>query len=109
MVMTDNSQAVVFAYGLALSQEGPDYSGGSIAYTGTTAQPTMCINANTLTAQATTEGNNFTMTVIDTTTATTMTLQGSLTSTSGSVSGTFTTTETAACKAYQGSFVMTPQ
>ena len=109
VVMDDNAGNVVYAYGLALSQEGPDYSGGSISYTGSTAQPTQCIDPNTLSAEATTSGNNFTLTVVDTTTSTTMTLQGSLTSTNGSLTGTFSSTETAACRPQTGAFTMSPQ
>jgi hypothetical protein len=58
------SQNPVYVFALAMSQEGPNYSGGSITYMGSIAAPSnMCIDANTLTAQATTSGSNFTMTL----------------------------------------------
>jgi hypothetical protein len=101
----------IYVFALALSQEGPNYSGSSIPYTGSVPVPSgMCINSSTLRATATTSGNDFTLTVVDNTTNTTITIEGSLTSSTGSLSGTFNSSSpNGACHAEQGSSLMSPQ
>lgn len=103
--------APIYVFALALSQAGPNYSGGSIIYNGgVAAPPTMCINPNTLTATATTSGTNFNMTVTDTTTNTVIQIQGSLATQTGSLSGNFTSASTfGTCPAESGTVVMSPQ
>jgi hypothetical protein len=99
-----------YVFALAISQEGTTYSGSSITYTGSVAAPSnMCINANALRAQATTSGNNFTMTVTDTTTDTVITVDGSLATQTGELSGTYSNSATAACQESRGTVAMSPQ
>ncbi|MGC2110886.1 MAG: hypothetical protein WA655_15300 [Candidatus Korobacteraceae bacterium] len=99
-----------YVFALAISQEGTSYSGSSITYTGGVAAPSnMCINANALSAQATTSGTNFTMTVTDTTTDTVITVNGSLATQSGQLSGTYSNSVTAACQESRGTMAMSPQ
>lgn len=99
-----------YVFALAMSQEGTSYSGSSITYTGSIAPPSdMCIDANVLRAQATTSGTNFTMTVTDSTTETAITVNGSLATQSGQLSGNYSNSATAACRASQGTVVMSPQ
>lgn len=99
-----------YVFALALSQEGSNYSGGSITYNGSVAPPSnMCIKANTLRATATTSGSNFSMTVTDSTTSTVISVTGSLTSQTGQLSGTYSNQASPACTASQGTVVMSPQ
>ena len=103
-----SSPSYVFA--LAMSQEGTTYSGSSITYTGGVAAPSnMCINANALRADASTNNGNFTMTVTDPTTNTEITVDGSLATQTGQLNGTYSNSATAACQESRGSVVMTPQ
>lgn len=105
------SPTPIYVFALALSQAGPNYSGGSITYTGgVVAPPTMCINPATLQATATTNGSNFTLIVTDTTTHTVITIQGSLATQTGTLSGNFTSSSTfGTCPAESGTVVMSPQ
>jgi hypothetical protein len=106
------STTPVYVFGLAMSQEGSsNYSGGSIAYTGGVAVPSnMCINANALSATATTSGNNFTMTVTDSTSETVITVHGTLATQNGSsLSGTYSNSASRTCSASSGTVSMIPQ
>jgi hypothetical protein len=100
-----------YVFGLAMSQEGNNnYSGASIAYTGGVGVPSnMCIDANALSATASTNGSNFTMTVTDTTTSTVITVQGSLATQTTTLSGTYSNLASQACVASRGTVTMTPQ
>jgi hypothetical protein len=75
-----NDTNPVYVFALAMSQEGSNnYRGGSITYTGSVTAPTnVCINPETLNAVATTNGNNYTMTITDTSTNTVIAVNGSL-------------------------------
>jgi hypothetical protein len=100
----------VYVFGLSLSQEGSNYSGGSITYNGGVAAPSnMCINANTLRATATTSGSNFSMTVTDSTSNTVISVTGTLASQTGQLSGNYTNQASTGCPASQGTVVMSPQ
>ena len=99
-----------YVFGLALSQEGTSYSGGSITNNGGVAAPSnMCIDANTLRASATTSGSNFSMTVTDSSTNTVISVTGTLASETGQLSGSYSNAASAACTASQGTVVMSPQ
>jgi hypothetical protein len=99
-----------YVFALAMSQEGSNYSGGSIAYNGSVAAPAnMCIDPSTLRASATTSGSNFNMTVTDSTSSTVIAVTGTLASQTGQLSGTYTNPASPACTASQGSVVMSPQ
>jgi hypothetical protein len=99
-----------YVFALALSQEGTNYSGGSITYNGGVAPPSnMCINANTLRATAATSGSSFSMTVTDSTTSTVISVTGSLASQSGQLSGNYSNQASPACPESQGTVVMSPQ
>jgi hypothetical protein len=107
-----NSPNPVYAFALAMSQEGGStYSGASIQYTGSVAQPSnMCINPNSLRATATTDSNNnFTMTITDTSSNTTISVQGSLSSQTTTLSGTYNNPPSQICSQSQGTVSMTPQ
>jgi len=99
-----------YVFALAMSQEGNDYSGSSIAYTGSVAAPSnMCIDANTLSATATTSGSNFTMTVTDASSNTVISVQGSLSSQSTNLSGTYNNPASSTCPESEGTMNMAPQ
>jgi hypothetical protein len=99
-----------YVFGLAMSQEGTNYSGGSITYNGSVAAPAnMCIDPNTLRANATTSGSNFSMTITDSTSSTVIAVTGTLASQTGQLSGTYTNPASPACTASQGTVVMSPQ
>jgi hypothetical protein len=107
-----NTQTAVYVFGLAMSQlGGTNYSGSSIAYDGSVPVPSnMCINGNTIRATATTNGNNFNMTLTDTTSGTIITVTGTLESNgSTAVSGNYTNVASATCPASQGTMNMVPQ
>ncbi len=109
MYPTGNANPV-YVFGLSLSQEGSNYSGGSIAYNGGVPAPSnMCINPNTLRATATTSGSNFSMTVTDSTTSTVISVTGTLASQTGQLSATYTNQASEGCTASQGTVVMSPQ
>lgn len=103
------SQTPVYVFGLAMSQLGnTNFSGASIPYSGFVSAPTnMCINANDLSATATTNnaGNTFSMTVTDPSSGTVITVQGSLSTLSGSYSNAASQT----CSASSGTMSMTAQ
>lgn len=104
------SQNPVYVLALAMSQEGPNYSGGSITYTGSVAVPAnMCIDAQTLTAQAMTSGSDFTTTITDSSSNAVISVTGSLATQTGSIAGTYANAGSASCPASQGTVVMTPQ
>jgi hypothetical protein len=104
------SSTASYVFGLALSQEGSNYSGGSIVYNGSVPAPTnMCIDPNTLRATATTSGSNFDMTITDATTNTVISVTGTLASQTGQLSGTYSNGASTACTASQGTVVMSPQ
>ncbi|MFZ0315199.1 MAG: hypothetical protein WAL85_21040 [Candidatus Korobacteraceae bacterium] len=100
-----------YVFALAMSQlGGSNYSGSSITYNGSVAIPSnMCINGNALSATASTSGNNFTMTVTDTTTQTLITVQGSLVTQTTTLSGTYNNLASSACPASTGTVTMSPQ
>jgi hypothetical protein len=101
-----------YVFALAMSQEGSsNYSGASIAYTGSVAQPgTMCINPNSLRATATTDSeNNFTMTITDTSSGTVIGVTGSLSSQSTTLSGNYNNPPSRSCTQSQGTMSMVPQ
>lgn len=107
-----NNVNPVYVFALAMSQLGSStYSGASIAYNGSVAQPSnMCINASSLRATATVgTNNNFTMTITDTSTNTIISVQGSLSTTTNELSGTYTNGSSQACSASQGTVTMIPQ
>ena len=110
MYPTNNANPV-YVFGLAMSQEGTNnYSGGSITYTGSVTAPTnMCINPKTLNAVATTNGNNYTMTITDTSTNTVISVNGSLLSQTGSLTGNYTKAASQSCPASQGTANLAPQ
>ncbi len=111
MYPTNNANPV-YVFALAMSQLGSStYSGASIAYNGSVAQPSnMCINANSLRATATVgSNNNFTMTITDTSTNTIISVQGSLTTQTNELSGNYTNGSSQACSASQGTVTMIPQ
>ena len=103
------SQTPVYAFGLAMSQEGnTNYSGASIPYTGFVGVPgNMCINANALNATATTNnsGNTFTMTITDSSSGTVITVQGSL----ATLSGNYNNGASQTCPASSGTMSMSVQ
>ncbi len=106
------STTPVYVFGLAMSQEGANnYSGGSIAYTGGVGVPSnMCINSSALTAVGSTSGNNFTMTVTDSTSETVITVNGTLATQNGSsLSGTYNNPASRTCSASRGTISMVPQ
>jgi len=112
IVMYPNgTQNPIYVFALAMSQEGTsNYSGSSIAYTGSVPAPgNMCINANALTASATVSGTNFTMMVTDTTAQTVITVQGVLGTTNTSISGTYTNPASVTCPASSGTVSMAAQ
>ena len=82
-----NDTNPVYVFALAMSQEGSNnYRGGSITYTGSVTAPTnMCINPKSLNAAATTNSNNYTMPITDTSTDTVIAVNGSLLSQTGSL------------------------
>lgn len=100
-----------YVFGLAMSQEGGNnYSGSSIAYTGGVGVPSnMCIDANTLSATATTSGSNFTMMITDATTSTVIIVNGSLATQTTTLSGTYNNGASQVCAASRGTMTMTPQ
>jgi hypothetical protein len=99
-----------YVFGLSLSQEGTNYSGGSIVYNGSVPAPSnMCIDPSTLRATATTSGSNFNMTVTDATTNTVISVTGTLASQTGQLSGTYNNGASTACTASAGTVVMSPQ
>ncbi len=107
-----NNATPAYVYALAMSQLGSStYSGGSIAYNGSVAQPSdMCIDALSLRATGTVAADNsFTMTVTDTSTNTIISMRGSLSTTTNALSGNYTNGASQACKASQGTFTMVPQ
>jgi hypothetical protein len=111
MFPTNNANPV-YVFALAMSQLGSStYSGASIAYNGSVAQPSnMCINPNSLRATATLgSNNNFSMTVTDTSTNTIISVQGTLSSQSNALSGSYTNGASQACPASQGTMTMVPQ
>lgn len=104
------STTPTYAFGLAMSQEGNNYSGASITYTGSVAPPAnMCINANSLTATATTTGSNYTMTITDATTNTTIRVTGAIPTDTTGVSGTYTNPSSSTCPESTGTMDMEPQ
>jgi hypothetical protein len=105
------STTAVYVFALAMSQEGSsNYSGASIAYTGSVPVPSnMCINAKTLSATATTSGSNFTMTVTDTSSNTIISVQGTLPTQTSSISGTYNNAASQACSASSGTMTMVAQ
>ncbi len=110
VMYAQGSGTATYVFGLALSQEGTNYSGGSIVYNGSVAAPSnMCINPNTLRATATTSGSNFNMTITDSTTNTVISVTGTLASQTGQLSGTYTNQASTGCTASQGTVVMSPQ
>jgi hypothetical protein len=112
VVMYPNgSSSPSYVFGMEISQEGgSNYSGSSITYNGSVAIPSnMCINGNTLTSTATTNGSNFTMTVTDKTTSTVITVNGSLATQTTTLSGTYNNLASQACTASSGTVTMSPQ
>jgi len=107
----NGSQAAVYVFGLAMSQEGANYSGSSIAYNGSVPVPSnMCINANSLRATATTSGNTYTMTITDTSSNTVITVTGQLESNgSTTVTGNYNNAASPTCPASSGTMDMVPQ
>ena len=107
----NGSQTAVYVFGLAMSQEGSNYTGSSIAYDGSVPVPSnMCINANSLRATATTSGNDYTMTITDTSSNTVITVTGQLESNgSTSVTGNYNNAASATCPASSGTMDMVPQ
>ncbi len=105
------SQTPVYVFGLAMSQEGSsNYSGASIPYTGGVPAPSnMCIDANKLSANATTSGSNFTMTVTDPSSGTIISVQGTLAPQSSTISGTYNNAASSTCSASSGSMTMVAQ
>ncbi len=105
------SATPVYVFGLAMSQEGSsNYSGAAIAYTGGVAVPSnMCINANTLTAVATTSGNNFNMTITDSTSQTVISVTGTLATQTSTLSGNYTNPASSTCPASSGTVDMLAQ
>ena len=100
-----NNPNPVYVFALAMSQLGSStYSGASIAYNGSVAEPSnMCINANSLRATATLgSNNNFSMTITDTSTNTIISVQGTLSSQSNALSGSYTNGASQACTAIAG-------
>ncbi len=99
----------VYVFGLAMSQEGSsNYTGASFPYNGGIPVPSnMCINANTLSAIATTNGSNFNMTITDTSTNTVISVTGTMFSQSSSLSGNYTNPPSQACSASNGTVTMT--
>lgn len=108
------SQTAVYVFGLALSQEGTNYSGASITYNGSVPVPSnMCISASHLRATATTStaGNttNYTMTITDTTSNTVITVTGTENPQSTTVTGNYSNPASATCPASVGTMDMVPQ
>lgn len=106
------TQNAVYVFGLEMSQlGGSNYSGASIPYNGSVPVPSnMCINGNTIRATATTNGNNFNMTLTDTSSGTVISVTGTLESNgSTAVSGNYTNVASATCPASQGTMNMVPQ
>jgi hypothetical protein len=107
----NGSQTAIYVFGLAMSQEGSNYSGSSVAYDGSVPVPSnMCINANTLRATATTSGNNYTMTITDTSSNTVITATGQLeTNGATTLTGNYNNAASATCPASSGTLDMVPQ
>ena len=105
------STTAVYVFALSMSQEGnSNYSGVSTRYTGSVPVPSnMCINANTLSANATTSGNTFNMTITDTSTNTIISVSGTLASQSSSLTGTYNNTASQACAESAGTVSMVAQ
>jgi hypothetical protein len=105
------STTPVYVFALAISQEGTsNYSGASIAYTGSMPAPAhMCIDANTLSAIAITNGTNFNMTITDSTTNTIISMQGSLATQASSISATYNNVSNQDCPASSGTVNMVAQ
>jgi hypothetical protein len=105
------STTPAYVFALAISQEGStNYSGSSITYTGGIAPPSnMCINPEALRATATTSGNNFTMTITDSTTNTVISVQGTLSTQTTTLSGTYSNQASSTCTASNGTMSMVPQ
>jgi hypothetical protein len=105
------SSSPTYVFALAMSQEGSsNYSGGSLAYTGGVAAPSgMCINANALTATASTSGTNFTMTITDTSSGTVIYVTGSLTTQTTTLTGSYSNAVSNTCSASSGTVTMVPQ
>ena len=105
------SATPVYVFGLAMSQEGSsNYSGASIVYNGSVAAPSnMCINASTLTAVASTSGNNFTMTVTDATSGTVISVTGSLASQTSELTGNYSNVASSTCPSSSGTVDMLAQ
>jgi len=107
----NGSTAPTYVFALAMSQEGgSNYSGSSITYNGSVAIPSnMCINGKTLTANASTSGSTFNMTINDATSGTVISVQGSLATQTTTLSGTFNNIASQSCVAARGTMSMTPQ
>jgi len=106
------STTPVYVFALAISQEGSNnYSGAPIAYTGSVTVPSnMCINADTLSASATTtNAGTFTMTITDTSSDTVISTTGTVPTESSSISGSYNNPASATCPASSGSMTMVAQ